>query len=287
MEMSMLCVTSVLETVAAMGYSEVIFTGGEPLLAENFLPATSAAHEFGLRVGAITNGSLLPRFMSDRDSCAGVQKWYISVDSPIADTHDAIRGLPCVHSIERALQLRPAGVDIVINTVLSRLSSADVLLLPEWMSAHGVSTINVIFMKHPSLALESGEAVALAAELLQLCHARGIRHHVTALPNGVPCDLAAECLQGPWLERCAVGNMCLFVEHDGRTFPCNCSSYQGEEACLGNICNGDPHTPVPEGHPSPAEGVRVPPFQFCKSRCDLSNRLFNHLQTTLCGAGTA
>ncbi len=148
------------------------------------------------------------------------------------------------------------------------------------MVQHDVGMINVIFMKHPSSALTKDEAHALAGELLRLCHTHGIRHHVTSLPNGVPCDLAWKCLEDPWPKNCYVGSVCLFVEHDGITFPCNCTPYAGREAGIGISIDRMSLNPLTETPSSQVIKARHGAFDFCRDICDLSNRLYNYIVST-------
>lgn len=279
--------SKIFQKLVLLGYSEVIFTGGEPLIANRFKAAVVSAQRHNLRIGVITNGSLLPEYLSDQKGHDGIHRFYVSVDSPIAETHNAIRGVRCLEYIEQGLTSRRSGTEIVINTVLSKLNSNDILLLPNWMVRYDVGMINVIFMKHPSLALEQDEAHALAGELLRLCHAYGIRHHVTALPGAVSCDLAWKCLEDLWPLKCYVGSVCLFVEHDGTTFPCNCSPYASQEAGLGIAIESMPLNHSMETNPSQVSRAKHRAFDFCPDICDLSNRLYNYItSTTVTGVTT-
>jgi len=284
-QMDSAILSKLFQKLAALGYSDVIFTGGEPLIADYIDQAVASARRCDLQIGVITNGALLPEYLSAQGKCEGVHRFYVSVDSPIAENHDAIRGTRCLEYIEMGLNSRRPGTEIVINTVLSKLNSKDILMLPNWMVQHDVGMINVIFMKHPSLALKKDEAHALAEELLRLCHAHGIRHHVTSLPDGVPCDLAWKCLlDDPWPQQCFVGNVCLFVEHDGTTFPCNCTPYVGREAGIGISIDRIPLADPPS---SQVFKAKLGAFNSCRDICDLSNRLYNYIvSTTKTGAAT-
>jgi len=275
-QMDSAILSKLFQKLVALGYSEVIFTGGEPLIADCIDQAVASARRCDLQIGVITNGTLLPEYLSVKGKSEGVQRFYVSVDSPIAETHDAIRGTRCLEYIERGLDSRRPGTDIVINTVLSKLNCMDILLLPNWMVQHEVRMINVIFMKHPSLALKKDVAHAVAEELLRLCHAHGIRHHVTSLSDGVPCNLAWKCLYDPWPQKCFVGNVCLFVEHDGTTFPCNCIPYVDHEAGMGISID---HIPLADSS-SQVFKAELGVFNSCRDICDLSNRLYNYIAST-------
>lgn len=269
------------QKLAQLGYSEVIFTGGEPLIAQNFNVAFINAQHNSLKISVITNGILLPIYLSSQTNYDSIHCYYISVDSPIAETHNFIRGVSCLENIEIALSSRRSEPEIVINTVLSKLNRKDILLLPSWMMRNSVAMINMIFMKQPSLALEHDEAHELAGKLLRRCYEYGIKHHVTALPGGVTCDVAWKCLESPFISKCSVDSVCLFVEHDGTAFPCNCTPYFVQKACLYNLLLNDTQQhAITKTNPSQVNSIEGTKFDFCSNVCDLSNRLYNYIKST-------
>jgi MoaA/NifB/PqqE/SkfB family radical SAM enzyme len=82
------------DDVHRLGAYEANFTGGEPLLDKNLEQIVAAFHPKDTFIGINTNGALIERerLLSLRD--AGVDLFKISIDSPIAEEHDASRGIP-------------------------------------------------------------------------------------------------------------------------------------------------------------------------------------------------
>ena len=276
-------VLQVLHRLAQQGYSEVIVTGGEPLLAECLPLALSVCSDLGLRASMISNGSMLSSCDALNIRFNTFHRCFLSVDSPSSETHDAIRGIACFDSLDAWLSSNLNGPQIVINTVLSKLNEHNVLQLPEWMSCHGVSVINVINMKHPRLALAPAVAASLMRTLLQACETYGIRHYVTSTYDGMSCSEALACLEHPFPSACLVSDRCVFVEVDAHAYPCNCSSYGGTAACTGNFLGAASSGDCLKASSSTADHFRRSLFPFCPERCDLSNRLLNYRHTRQTG----
>lgn len=83
-----------IEDIRRIGASEVVFTGGEPLLREDVVVLIKHAHEIGLIARLITNGILLDGALVKDLKQAGLNWCSISIDSPKAEAHDEFRGYP-------------------------------------------------------------------------------------------------------------------------------------------------------------------------------------------------
>lgn len=90
-ELPMDAVKALLDDVAALGVSEVCFSGGEPLLRQDILKIVNYAHMRALVTRLITNGILLNEQMITDLKCAGLNWCSLSIDSPTATAHDAFR----------------------------------------------------------------------------------------------------------------------------------------------------------------------------------------------------
>ena len=80
-----------LDDIVKIGGTEIIFTGGEPLLRHDILDLVSYAHKRGLVVRLITNGVLLSESLVKSLKKAGLSWCSISIDSPHAEEHDRFR----------------------------------------------------------------------------------------------------------------------------------------------------------------------------------------------------
>jgi len=80
-----------LDDLAAFGAPTVIFSGGEPLIAEDVLEHASYARDLGLRCVLSTNGTLITAEVAQRIHDAGFAYVGVSLDG-IGRFHDKIRG---------------------------------------------------------------------------------------------------------------------------------------------------------------------------------------------------
>jgi MoaA/NifB/PqqE/SkfB family radical SAM enzyme len=112
-----------LASLKLAGVQYLCFTGGEPLLYPDLLPALRRARDLGLHTLLCTNGSLLtPKVIKDLQA-AGLGNLIISLDAPSAAAHDGHRGLPGLTGHIRDLLplLQRHGLDPVASVTLSRL----------------------------------------------------------------------------------------------------------------------------------------------------------------------
>ena len=113
-----------LASLKMAGVQYLCFTGGEPLLYPDLLPALHRARELGLNTLLCTNGSLLtPAVIKDLQAAA-LENLIISVDAPSAAAHDRHRGLPGLTEHIRDLLplLKQHRLDPVASVTLSRLA---------------------------------------------------------------------------------------------------------------------------------------------------------------------
>ncbi len=112
-----------LASLSQRGAHYVTFTGGEPLLYPELLPALAQANQMGLSTLLITNGALLtPQLLGDL-SKSGLNGLIISLDAASARAHDEHRGLPGLTThIQDMLPLaQQAGLHPIASVTVSRL----------------------------------------------------------------------------------------------------------------------------------------------------------------------
>lgn len=78
--------------IIKLGAVHINFTGGEALMAENIIEIISSFYPHKLLISINSNALLLSDSMIDKLETAGVDIIKISVDSPVAEEHDASRG---------------------------------------------------------------------------------------------------------------------------------------------------------------------------------------------------
>jgi len=80
----------------------LMFSGGEPLVREDFWEIASYARRRGLKTALSTNGTLITEKAAERIKSLGIEYVGISLDGASEKTHDAMRGQP--GSFQKAVQ---------------------------------------------------------------------------------------------------------------------------------------------------------------------------------------
>jgi radical SAM protein with 4Fe4S-binding SPASM domain len=71
----------------------IAFSGGEPLIKNDFFKITKYAHDRGIYVAVATNGTLITKDKAKEMNKAGIEFVQISLDGASPDTHDSFRGI--------------------------------------------------------------------------------------------------------------------------------------------------------------------------------------------------
>jgi MoaA/NifB/PqqE/SkfB family radical SAM enzyme len=118
-----------------------VFTGGEPLMRKDIPEILKHSYEQGLITCMVTNGLLLSKRLDEISSY--VDRIVVSLDSSKPDVHNRIRGIKVFdRAIEGIRKARSKGVEVVINSVISKSNLGDVeeiLYLGERLGASGVA----------------------------------------------------------------------------------------------------------------------------------------------------
>jgi len=127
----------VIEELAERRVFQINIGGGEPFIRPDFLELMDHAHERGLVTCISTNGTLIDDKTADR-LAHGLVYMQVSMDGATAESNDAIRGQGSFEKSLAALKrLRDAGVEVSINTVLTRLSLPELDQLVELAASLG------------------------------------------------------------------------------------------------------------------------------------------------------
>ncbi len=100
----------------------LIFTGGEPMLRQDWPELVEYATARGLRCVMSPNGTLITKESASTMVQAGVQRVSISIDGPDAASHDVFRGVPGAFaaSMQGIEHLKQAGMEFQINTTVTK-----------------------------------------------------------------------------------------------------------------------------------------------------------------------
>lgn len=132
----------VLAEARALGCEKVHFTGGELFLRRDAVALVARAAELGMRANLTTNGTILvPDTV--RALCAiPVRSVALSIDSPVAKLHDALRGQAgalerTVRALDRLLAKRKPKTRVRLNTVVAAPSYRSLVEMVPFLRARG------------------------------------------------------------------------------------------------------------------------------------------------------
>ena len=127
----------VIDTMAGMKVFQFNIGGGEPFIREDFLDLMEYAHQKGIVTCISTNGTLIDREVARRldKEMVYIQ---VSMDGATPESNDAIRGKGSFRKALKALEcLRSQGIEVSINTVLTKFSFPELDLINDLAESFG------------------------------------------------------------------------------------------------------------------------------------------------------
>ncbi len=108
--------------LAQMRVPLLLFTGGEPLMRQDFWTIADYAAENGLKTALSTNGTLITKEVAMRIKDSGIEYVGVSLDGATEATHDAMRNQPgCFRKAVQALRnCAEIGLKAGIRVTLTR-----------------------------------------------------------------------------------------------------------------------------------------------------------------------
>jgi len=107
----------VVDIIAERNIPSLFFSGGEPLIEDDFWPVAERAKKKGLYLSIATNGTLINKKMAKRIADIGFGYVQVSIDSADPEVHDEIRGIPGVW--ERAVRGIENLIDAGVTTCIA------------------------------------------------------------------------------------------------------------------------------------------------------------------------
>jgi len=113
-----------IDEIAEMGKPVIILSGGEPLLHRDLFLIAGYAVGKGLRVVMGTNGTLITEDVADKLKAVPISRVAVSIDFPLPELQDKFRGQAGAFqaAVSGIARLRQAGIDIQINSTITRLN---------------------------------------------------------------------------------------------------------------------------------------------------------------------
>ena len=200
---------------------QVNLTGGEPLTHPAFWKLAADIRRRGMRLGVLTNGTLIDAGAAARLKALGPAFVQVSLDGA-RDTHDAIRGAGAFDGALAGIdRLKAEGVEVLISFTAQKGNWRDFAELSRVCRAHRVDKLwwdRVVSGDVERLALSTDE-------FRRLCASAGRRRRRYRRADGssfVSCGRALQFLGTgrACRYRCGAGGNLLILLADGALMPC-------------------------------------------------------------------
>ncbi len=117
----------------------ILFTGGDPLLREDFFDILAYTGRKNISIGIMGNPEKVTAEVATRMKALGVNSYQISIDG-MEETHDNIRSLGSFKDSIRAIRvLQDTGIRDIVMFTLSKLNADDLIPLIRLVAKENVS----------------------------------------------------------------------------------------------------------------------------------------------------
>ena len=193
------------ETAKHLGFLEVVYFGGEPLMREDITDLIRFSSSRGLLTSIYTNGILLSRKFAKELRDAGLFYCNVSLDSSSPEQHNRLRGYKgCFEKAEEGIKyLTEAGVQCSIWTYVKKedVKDGDLLDLKALIEkARQLKVRNVVIL----FPIASGNWLCGAKSVLRLLHD----------PPFVAMEFPKEDAH------CCAGDKMVYITPQGAVSPC-------------------------------------------------------------------
>ena len=218
----------VLDSAARLGRPIIVFSGGEPLMRDDWEALARHAAGLGLPTALATNGTLVDGAVAARIAAAGFRRVSISFDGADAATHDAFRGVE--GAFEAALRgaacIRAAGVALQVNATIAAHNDHQLDALLGLARRIGAEALHLFLLVPVGCGVQIGPSHQLSADryeavLRWVAKRQGQDMEIKATCAPHYNRIAAQAgVKGAHGRGCLCGVAVAFVSHSGEVFPC-------------------------------------------------------------------
>lgn len=221
-------VKTFLQSAARLGPPMIVFSGGEPLLREDWRDLATFAHELELPIALATNGTLIDGGVAKKIRDAKFRRVSVSLDGADATTHDALRGEGnFVRALVGVERLRAAGVPVQFNVTMTRSNAHQLDALAKLAREHNAVAMHLFMLVPVGCGIQIAPSQQLPpADYLRVLEWVCEHHHESGLEFRATCGPQVYRVakgRGVDLGRgrgCLCGRSVAFVSHRGEVFPC-------------------------------------------------------------------
>ena len=229
----------VLDSCASLGNPIIIFSGGEPLMRDDWDVLAAHAQALGLPTALATNGTLIDDALARRIARAGFRRVSVSLDGADDATHDAFRRVDGAFQAAQAgiAALRAADVPVQVNATIAAHNDGQLDRIYDMTRKIGAEALHLFLLVPVGCGMEIGESHQLPAKryeqvlewVLDRQEDGDLELKATCAPHyyRLAAQRHAETgsdVSGGLASRHGRGCMCgvsvAFVSHKGEVFPC-------------------------------------------------------------------
>lgn len=228
-ELSTDALRAVLADLVSLGPPVVVFSGGEPLLRDDWEDLADACRDLGLRTALASNGTLIDDALAARIARAGFARVAVSLDGPDAGTHDAFRGQPGAFAATCGglAALRRAGVETQINVTVTTRNAETLPAMLDLAERAAAAAVHLFLLVPVGCGARLGPDLQLPPPRYRQLLDWVLEYQ----QSNAPLELRATC--APQLARvarqrgidlrgggCLCGRSVVFLNHRGEVYPC-------------------------------------------------------------------
>ena len=218
----------VLDSAATLGRPIVVFSGGEPLLRQDWEALAGYAAKLHLPTALATNGTMIDGKLAGRIAAAGFHRVAVSLDGADAETHDAFRGAAGAfrQALDGIRALRTNSVPVQINCTIAGHNVHQVEAVYALAETVGAEALHVFLLVPVGCGTAISDSHQLDARKYEQVLGWIREHQSGSLELKATCAphyyrIAAQAgLDVSRSRGCLCGLSVVFVSHRGQVFPC-------------------------------------------------------------------
>jgi radical SAM protein with 4Fe4S-binding SPASM domain len=157
---------ALIDSAAELGKPIFVFSGGEPLLREDWKELAQHARSLGLPTALATNGTLVDEAMARRMAACRFHRVSVSIDGDSAASHDNLRGSRGAFdaAMRGIAELRKAGVPFQVNSTITTDNVGQLDRLYELARSAGAVALHLFVLVPVGCGLQLAETHQLSPQ---------------------------------------------------------------------------------------------------------------------------
>ena len=158
-------VLDLIDQAADLRVPHISFGGGEPLLRKDIFTQIKYAGDRGIAVELLSNGTLIDEAVVEKLVDCGLRAVSVSLDSPNAEVHNAIRRSDCFDAVIDAIKaMVRQGIRVEVNSAFTKLNLREFPGVVKLSKELGASVVRAVRLVSLGRAEENDELVSPESE---------------------------------------------------------------------------------------------------------------------------